>query len=232
MRITEVLHIIGGSLGLAAGYVALFTAKGALAHRRAGTLFVVAMLTMTGGALLDMLLRLEGPAVNYVAALLTTYLVATGAVAVRAPRAWTRQHDVGALLAATAIGLGALVLGLRVLRAPAPPADGIPAFPYFLFATIGLLGAALDVRMLRAGAARGAARVGRHLWRMTTALLIAALSFFLGQSDEFPAALRIPALLAAPVVVVLVALLYWVWRVSLRRRLRAPRARPPVAVAE
>ena len=36
----------------------------------------------------------------------------------------------------------------------------------------------------------------------------------LGQADEFPEALRTPALFAVPVVVPLVALPYWMWRHS------------------
>lgn len=42
---------------------------------------------------------------------------------------------------------------------------------------------------------------------------IATASFFLGQADEFPAALRNPALLAMPVVAVLLLLVYWTVRV-------------------
>jgi ABC-type Fe3+-siderophore transport system permease subunit len=51
---------------------------------------------------------------------------------------------------------------------------------------------------------------------MCFALLIAAGSFFVGQAHTFPEALRQPALLAVPVLVPLLAMPYWVWR--LRRR--------------
>ena len=67
---------------------------------------------------------------------------------------------------------------------------------------------------------RGARRLARHLWRMCFALFIAAASFFLGQADEFPEPLRIPALLALPVLAVLLAMLYWLWRVRIRRTYR------------
>ena len=40
------LHLIGGALAMAAGLLALFAAKGATVHRRAGTFFVYAMLSM------------------------------------------------------------------------------------------------------------------------------------------------------------------------------------------
>jgi peptidoglycan/LPS O-acetylase OafA/YrhL len=71
--------------------------------------------------------------------------------------------------------------------------------------------------MIRAGGLRGASRLARHLWRMCFALFIAALSFFLGQSDEIPEPLRILPLLALPVLMVLVTMLYWLWRVRRRR---------------
>ena len=61
--------------------------------------------------------------------------------------------------------------------------------------------------------------------------LIAALSFFIGQAKVFPEPIRIRPLLALPVLVVLVTMFYWLWRVRIRRSLRglvgvfAPEAR-------
>ena len=75
----------------------------------------------------------------------------------------------------------------------------------------------------------GAVRIARHLWRMSFALFIAALSFFLGQADELPRAWRIPQLLVIPPLAVLVTMIYWMWRVRLRRSLRGlvvPNAAP------
>jgi len=42
---TLLVHILAGGLGLVFGYVALYAAKGATLHRKAGTIFVYAMLT-------------------------------------------------------------------------------------------------------------------------------------------------------------------------------------------
>ena len=78
-----------------------------------------------------------------------------------------------------------------------------------MFGVVGLVASALDLRMIRSRGLHGASRLARHLWRMCFALFIAALSFFLGQSDEFPEPLRIPALLMLPELAVLVAMLYW-----------------------
>jgi peptidoglycan/LPS O-acetylase OafA/YrhL len=94
---------------------------------------------------------------------------------------------------------------------------GLPAFPYFLFGLSGLVAVAGDVRVLRTGARAGRARLARHLWRMTFALFIAAMSFFLGQAKVIPAPIRIGPLLALPPLAALVTMLWWLRRVGGRR---------------
>jgi hypothetical protein len=89
-----------------------------------------------------------------------------------------------------------------------------------MFGVVGLLAAVGDVRVMRSGPLRGASRVARHLWRMSFALFIAALSFFIGQQKVIPESVRIVPLLALPVVAVLVTMFYWLWRVRVRRSLR------------
>ena len=58
---------------------------------------------------------------------------------------------------------------------------------------------------------QGTARLRRHLWRMCVALFIAAGSFFLGPVRRIPEPLRIPALRLIPLVVLL-TMVYWLWR--------------------
>jgi hypothetical protein len=89
-----------------------------------------------------------------------------------------------------------------------------------MFGVVALLAGVGDLRMMRSGGLRGAARLARHLWRMSFALFIAALSFFIGQAKVIPEPIRIPGLLALPVLAVLVTMLYWLWRVRARRSLR------------
>ena len=68
---------------------------------------------------------------------------------------------------------------------------------------------------------------------MSFALFIAAMSFFIGQMKVMPKAMRIPGLLALPVLAVLVTLLYWLWRVRIRRSVRGMKVNaPPMASAE
>lgn len=210
------VHIVAGGLGLLSGYVALSVAKGARLHRQSGKLFVYAMLTMclAGGTIAAMWSR--SPGINLPAALLTAYLVITALLTVRPPVAGERWLNLGLMLVALGVGVVTLTFGFEAI-ANGGRKNGIPAFPFFMFAAVGLLATAGDLRMMRSGRLHGAFRIARHLWRMCFALFIAALSFFLGQAKVIPKPIRIPVLLAMPVLIVLVTMLYWLWRVRVRR---------------
>jgi hypothetical protein len=86
----------------------------------------------------------------------------------------------------------------------------------FLFGGILLLAAAGDVRVLARGGISGRPRIVRHLWRMCVGLFIATGSFFLGQPQVFPAALRGSIYLIVPAVLPLPLLIYWLIRVRFR----------------
>jgi hypothetical protein len=218
MTLTLAVHVLAGSLALVSGAVALYAAKGAQVHRRSGLLFVVAMLTMcTLGAALAA--GQPWAEVNIPAALMTAYLVITSLTTVRPAAVGSRWLDVGLLIVAAVVSAMTLTFGLEAVGSGGRR-NGIPAFPFFLFGTVGLIGSLGDVRMLRSGPLRGAARLTRHLWRMSFALFIAAMSFFFGQMDVIPQPVRKPALLALPVLAVLATMLYWLWKVRVRRSFR------------
>lgn len=211
-----VVHILAGSLGLVAGFVALYSTKGATLHRRAGMVFVYVMLAMTGTGGLIAIVRGAAPGINVPAAVLTAYLVVTGLATVRPPARWARTLNVGAMAVGLGVGFVSLTFGLEAV-ANGGTRDDMPAFPFFLFGVVGVLGSVLDLRVIRGGPPVGRARLARHLWRMCFALFIATMSFFLGQADQIPEVLRIPALLALPVIAVPVTMFYWLWRVRRRR---------------
>ena len=219
MRMTLIAHILAGGVGLVSGYVALYSAKGASLHRKAGMVFVWAMLTMSVFGLTIAIVRSAAPAVNVPAALLTASLVITGLTTVRPPSAGTRLLDRGATLVVLVVCAISLTFGLQAL-ARGGMRDGIPPSPFFMFSVVGLLAAAGDFRVMRSGPLEGASRLARHLWRMSFALFIAAMSFFLGQAKVIPKPIRIPGLLALPVLAVLVTMLYWLWRVRRKRAFR------------
>ena len=214
---TLLIHILAGSLGLVSGFVALYTTKGAPVHRRAGLIFVWVMLTMTFTGTIIAAVRGAAPALNIPAAVITAYLVVTGLITVRPTVPGARRLTVAAMLVAFAVGLIALSFAFQTA---AGARQGMPAFPFFMFGLIGLFGGIGDLRMIRSSGLQGAPRLARHLWRMSAALLIAAMSFFFGQADELPKALRNPGLLALPVLAVFVTMLFWVWRIRIQRTLR------------
>jgi len=124
------------------------------------------------------------------------------------------------MLLAMSAGLVLATFGFVAALQPTGKLYGMPPYPFLIFGAIAALAVTGDVRMLRRGGRsvlRGAPRLARHLWRMSTALLIAAFSFFLGQAKVIPKPIRIAPLLVIPPMIVLVVMLYWLWRVRARR---------------
>lgn len=211
MGLTLFIHIIAGGLALVAGFVALYAAKGARLHRRSGVVFVYSMVAMAlaGAGMAALNVELG----NVIAGLLTTYLVVTALITVRPSTPATRRLEAGAMLWAAAVGLAGVAVGIRAIAFGDGTLEGVRAPIFLVFGAIALLSSAGDARMLRLGGLRGSHRLKRHLWRMCFALWIASASFFLGQADEIPEPLRIPMLLAIPVLTPLLAMVYWLWRV-------------------
>lgn len=212
------VHIIAGSVALISGAVALSAMKGSKLHRKSGLAFVFSMLVMSSiGALIA---ALHSKMLSVIAGALTFYLVVSALLTVRHSvngKAWL---DVGAMLAAAIIGLFGIGLGIDALNNGGGKIDGQPAQVAIVFGSVALLAASLDLRMLLAHGIKGAHRLARHLWRMCFALFLAAASFFLGQAQVFPDAMRNFALLAAPVILVVVLMLYWLARVLFSQRYR------------
>ena len=214
-----VAHILAGSLSLIFGFIALYSAKGAKLHRRSGMVFVCTMLAM---CFAGFSLAVGNPwqEVNMSAATITAYLVVTSLATVRPAAASSRGLTLGAMAVAITVAVVDLTFGVQAVANRGKTASGIPAFPFFMFGVVGVLGTVGDLRVLRSGALAGASRVARHLWRMSFALFIATMSFFIGQMKVIPKPIRIPGLLALPVLAVLVTMIYWMWRVRIRRSLR------------
>jgi uncharacterized membrane protein len=205
------VHVTAGAIAIASGFVALYVLKGGKLHRKSGMVFVFAMLVMSmSGAV--MAVGRAGAALNIPAGLVTAYLVVTSLLTVRPPSARTRSIERGAMVAAFALGASSLVAAI------VSGAKGNVGFvyPLVMFAALALSAGEGDRRMIRAGRLTGAARLRRHLWRMCTALFIAAASFFLGPVRRIPEPLRIPALRLIPLVV-LVTMAYWLWRYRRKR---------------
>jgi uncharacterized membrane protein len=209
-------HIGAGAIGLLSGAAALAFRKGGRLHRVAGNVFFASMLTMAGiGTCVAPLLPQVG---SMVGGAFTFYLVATGWMTVRRAPATVGRFERGALVFALGIAATGTVFGVEAAQSASGQVDDIPAVPYFVFATLSAMAAALDLRMILRGGIARAPRLARHLWRMCIGLLIAAFSFFLGQAQVFPAAVRRPSLLLVPELVILCLLVFWLVRVQLAKR--------------
>jgi len=176
------VHICAGTLGLLSGAAAISFRKGSRRHVLAGKVFVVSMLTMAAGAVYLAIVRHQPN--NFGGGILTFYLIGTAWLTARRRDGQTSRLDWVALLIPLTLGILTWISGVEKMRAPGPPADGVPAGMHFFMGSIALLAATGDVRMLLGGPVSGSRRIARHLWRMCFGLFIAAGSFFLGPSNR------------------------------------------------
>ena len=211
------IHVTAGLLAIGAGAVALYAVKGEWLHRRSGMTFVIAMLVMAStGAVMAALKPDRGTALG---GAMVFYIVCTGVLTVRRTVEQSRGLLTSLMLLALTVAASEFALGFAARNAVTGRIDGYPSYLYFTFGTITALCALGDARTLRAGALDGTRRLVRHIWRMCFAMWFATTSFFLGQAKVFPEPLRHAfGIRAIPVVLVLVVMFYWLWRVYLKRR--------------
>jgi len=233
------IHVAAGSAALIAGAVALAARKGGKLHGRAGTGFFAAMLVMAGtGSIIAFARPERGTAVI---GILTCYLVATSWVSARHKDGRPGRFEAAGFVVALSCAAAMLTIGLLGLRQPDGRFDSLPAAIHFPFAAVAALAAALDLNFILRGQISGVQRIGRHLWRMSTAFLIAAFSFFLGQQDKMPEFIQGSPLLFIPPLAVLAAMIFWIFRVRFssaflwvapRRAQRAAAASLPAPASE
>lgn len=80
--------------------------------------------------------------------------------------------------------------------------------------------------MIRRGGIAGTDRVVRHLWRMGAALFVASGSFFFGQQDRIPHAIRESFVPTVVGLAPLALMAFWWTRMRMPRGLRPRLARP------
>lgn len=212
-----IVHISAGLVGLLSGAAAMAYTKGSKKHRKAGNLFFISMLLMAiSGAMLALFKSQLLVAAN---GILTFYLVATAWATVKRKPGTVGYFEWAALIVAVLVGAALLVFGLEAAHNRTGLKDGFPAGMYFFFAFIAALGAKLDAQMIATGGLYGRQRISRHLWRMSFALLIATVSFFLGQSQVFPKAVQTSGMLFVPVGLIALSMIFWLFNVRFAKRL-------------
>ncbi len=214
-----IFHIAMGLTGLASGAFAVILRKGSRWHRLTGDVFVVAMVGMgVAGSYLAVAIS---HGVSVVVAALAAYLAVTGWLTARRHNGGFGRGEIASLVFAGSLMAAALTCGVLALHAPGGQVYNFPAPPYFLFGAVTGLAAALDVGVLVRRGVSGGQRIARHLWRMCFSLFLACLSFFIGQEDIFPAAVRSTQILKLPVILTLGVMVFWLLRVFLSRKWKA-----------
>jgi uncharacterized membrane protein len=208
-----VLHIGGGTAAIASGCIAILAPKGGRLHRAAGKVFFVAMLVMSGIASIVAPMLDADQWTNTTAAVFTFYLTATAWMTVRRGAGEIGRFE----LAAMAVPLGVAALGLFLAGGGSRMAGKEDLATVYAISVIAALAAFCDLTMIRRGGVSGPARVARHLWRMSLALLVATGSFFMGQQKFLPEEVRGTLLPALPVLGVLALLIFWMVRVRVWR---------------
>ena len=217
-----VLHIGGGSIGIVSGAAALALRKGGRLHRIAGDVFFVSMLTMAAiGASVSPLM---GHPLDSTMGVFAFYLVATGWATVMRKAGAIGRFERGAFAVAFAGAVTALAFAVQAARSPTGLLGGYPPAGYYVVASLLGFAATLDLKLILRGGITGAARIARHLWRMCTALWIAAGSLFLGQSQLFPAPVRQSFVLFVPELLILALLIFWLLRVGFTKAFKEPAA--------
>jgi uncharacterized membrane protein len=211
------LHIGGGIVGLLSGAVAMSFRKGSRPHRVAGNVFFVSMLGMSAAGAFLAFMKSETN--NVFGGILTFYLVATAWVTARRRERETHAFDLGALLVASALGVFILTYGIEAATSPTGEKEGLPAGIYFFLASVALISATGDVRMLLRGGISGTPRLVRHLWRMCFAWFIASGSLFLARPRIFPALMRTTHTLVLLGILPLILMAFWLVRVRFTRLL-------------
>jgi uncharacterized membrane protein len=212
------IHVVAGGAAIILGAVALLAPKGGTLHRRGGLLFVCAMVAMgCSGSLLALRQSLTNP--NALGGMMSVYFVTTALTTVRPSSQWTRRVTVLAMIVGTGVALAWFRLGVRGMISRPPDVDPAMIYSTFVFGAAMALGVLGDRRIIRIEAV-GLARLRRHLWRMCMGLLIALASFFAipeRVARILPSPFTSPLMRSLPILLVLGAMCYWLWKVRKRR---------------
>ncbi|PTS81747.1 MULTISPECIES: hypothetical protein [unclassified Caulobacter] len=206
-------HITGGAIGMVTGVVALASRKGQSVHRKAGSVFFLAMFTAyaIGAGVAPFLHTGQRP--NFVAGVLALYLLISGTLAARQRTVNSGAQAVIGLLVALTITAAGVTFMQMGAASPSGTVDGSPPQAFFLFTIAGAFAAAGELHVLLRKGLSNVARMARHLWRMCFSLFIASGSFFLGQQQVFPKALQGSVLLYVVALSPLPVMLFWLGKV-------------------
>jgi hypothetical protein len=216
------IHIAGGLVALASGTAAVAGRKGGALHASAGTWFCAAMLVLgITAAILEPLRPVPGSPVG---GIMVCYFVITAWMTAR--RRDGKAGWIEKVACAAALGLAALMAWGGFTGATTPAGSG----PIFALAGVCLLAGLLDLNAILRKLSP-VQRISRHLWRMCFAFFIATGSFFLGQQDVLPRALRGSPLLFVLAFAPFAVMAFWLVRMRFGKALARLKLRAPPSLA-
>lgn len=209
------VHIAAGTVGLLSGAAAMALRKGSKWHIKAGNAYFISMLIMSSIGAYGAYFVPE--MISVIVASLTFYLVTTAWLTFRSSEKKISLVLFASATVAILIAAAGYYFGFEALMSKTGTKDGFPYGIYLFFGSVALLAGLLDIRVIIRGGIFGKQRILRHLWRMCFSLLIATASLFLGQPQIFPESIRKPEILMIPVLLVLVALAFWLLRIMVSK---------------
>jgi uncharacterized membrane protein len=219
-----VLHVAAGAIALLGGAIALSALKGGNLHRRAGKIFVVAMLTMAVAA--DYLAVVRPDQLpNLLVGTFTFYLITTAWLTVYRPEGEYGSIEKVALAVILCLFLPFALLSFQLATGMTPflrsavPFEGPVLVAMYVFTLVIGIAVLTDIKVLIAGGVKGKARIERHLWRMCLGLAMAAGSAFTnGFPRLLPKGTHLPLIVEfMPQFIVIGLLFFWLFRVRFTR---------------
>jgi hypothetical protein len=213
------IHVASGMIALAAGTMAAVVRKGGARHGSAGNWFCASMLVL--GLSASLLEPTRTPPGSPIGGIMVCYFVATAWVTAR-----RRDGKAGAfekIACAGALALGAAMVWDGFTGVGTPVGTG----PVFILAAICLFAGLMDLNFILRGRLTGGQRISRHVWRICLAFFIATGSFFLGQQDVMPSAMRGSPILFVLAFTPFAVMLFWLVRLRFARMVKRLNLRVP-----
>ena len=211
-------HFAAGLIGIVTGGLALSVAKGGKLHKQVGILFTWSM--GLSGVMASVIAAYGNKPSMVIGGAMVVYFILTATTTVKPLPGFQRSADMILMVLVLLVGGLTLWDATNVWAMPGHARNGVPAGMMFFLGTVYLFAGVGDLRMVLARGTTGPRRLARHLWRMCFALFIATGSFFLGQMKFIPEPVRILPLLMTLGVGPLLVLLYWFWRILVRKKLK------------
>lgn len=205
------IHIAGGMTALVCGAIAIAVRKGGSMHVSTGTGFCIAMFVL--GITASILSPLKSPPESPVGGIMVCYFVATAWMAARNRSGMPGRFE--KIACASVLLIAFAIIGEGIKLALDPSGHAGPPGPIVLIVLGGLclLAGLADLRFIIRGKLTPAQRITRHLWRMCFAFFIATGSFFLGQMDVLPQAVRGSPILFVLAFAPFAVMIFWLVRV-------------------